>query len=49
MNCNKLSPEKDMVDWERIQASNGVIFCNFSELEGCGDCRYRVKCELREV
>jgi hypothetical protein len=39
--------EKEMVDWQRIQVNNGVIFCNFSDLEGCSDCRFRFKCEIK--
>ncbi|KYC46631.1 MAG: hypothetical protein AMQ22_02091 [Candidatus Methanofastidiosum methylothiophilum] len=25
----------------------GMIECNFSDMEGCSDCRYRFKCELK--
>lgn len=39
--------EKQMVDWERIQVSNGLIFCNFHDIESCSDCKYRFKCEIK--
>lgn len=26
-----------------------MVICDFHPLEGCSDCRYRFKCELREV
>ncbi len=39
--------EKYLVDWERIQVDNGLIFCNFSDVEGCNNCKYRFKCELK--
>jgi len=37
--------EKQIVDWERIQVNNGLIFCNYNGT--CTDCRFRFKCELR--
>lgn len=43
----QIEVEKYLVDWERIQVDNGLIFCRFAEQEGCSDCRYRFKCELK--
>lgn len=42
--------EKEIVDWERIQVGNSVIFCNYDgESITCENCEYRFKCELRGV
>lgn len=42
--------DKD-IDWIHTKLEDiefpDVIECNFSDLEGCGDCRFRFKCELK--
>ncbi len=57
LNCDLLDIEMLFLalgyDWihtklEEIEFPE-LIECNFSDLEGCSDCKYRFKCELKEM
>lgn len=40
--------EKMMVDWNRIQVTNNVVFCRYDAHScKCDNCNYRFKCGLR--
>jgi len=52
LSCGKRWPreeiEKMMVDWNRIQVTNNVVFCRYDAHScKCDNCNYRFKCGLR--